>query len=50
MLRRLSPTSAAIKRASDGRPKDVLSRVGEIESRMGPGTPVDGYKSKKFCP
>ena len=45
MLRRLSPTSAAIKRACIGRPKDVFSRVGEIESRLVPGTPVDGYEN-----
>lgn len=49
VLRRVSPTSSAIKRQSDGRPKDVHSRIVDIESRCGPG--IEGYaRPKKHCP
>jgi len=45
VLRHLSPT--AIKRNSEGRPKDVLSRVTDIESRCAIG--IEGHRSKKHC-
>ena len=41
-----SPTGR--KRASDGRQKDVLSRVTDIESRC--AVAYEGHRSKKFCP
>lgn len=45
VLRHSSPT--AIKRNSEGRPKDVLSRVTDIESRCAIG--IEGHRSKKHC-
>jgi len=45
VLRHSSPT--ALKRNSEGRPKDVLSRVTDIESRC--AIAIEGHRSKKHC-